>query len=153
LTATTDRVCFDASAAIAFALENEARHENAVALVRVLAECGVTLCAPAMFSYECDSVLRLHEWKGDLSGAEADEARAVIAKLNVQIEYDPRDHRRAVEISRQYDQPRAYDAAYAAHAEARGIELVTIDEPFYEALNGAKKPKSAPALTWVRLLK
>lgn len=38
------------------------------------------------------------------------------------------------------------------YAEARGVELITTDKPFFEAANGAKRPKSAPALTFVTLL-
>ena len=48
--------------------------------------------------------------------------------------------------------PRTYDAAYAAHAESRGIELITAGKPFFESLNGDKRPTGAPALTWVQLL-
>lgn len=146
-------LCFDASTALAFALADDPLHGQAVALVTALNAIGTQLCAPAMFAYECDSVICLRVWKGRLSNTQAAMARAAIAALPITIEYDPRDHERAFEIARQYEQPRAYDAAYAAHAEARGVELVTTDEPFYEAVNGSKKPKAAPALSWVKLLR
>ena len=60
------QVCFDASAALAFALPDEPLHAKAVAIVWALAVQGTTLCAPAMFAYECDSVIRLRLWKGSL---------------------------------------------------------------------------------------
>lgn len=147
------KVCFDASAALAFALKDEAQHAQALAVVRALVAQEATICAPAMFAYECESVLRLRVWKGEMTETEAAEARRFIDALGVEIEYDVADRERAFEIARQYDQPRAYDAAYAAHAEARGIELVTTDKPFHKAVNGAKKPKNAPALSWVKLLR
>lgn len=142
----------DASAALAFALQDDPHHVQAVSLVAALDRRNITLCAPPMFAYEVDSVLRLREWKGELTPTQVEEARTLIDALGVEIEYDAADRERALEIARQYDQPRAYDAAYAAHAEARGVELVTTDQPFYEALNGKKKPKAAPALSWVKLL-
>lgn len=59
---------------------------------------------------------------------------------------------RAFQIAVDYDQPRAYDAAYAAHAEARGLKLITTDKPFFEALNGVKRPQKMPPLSFVKLL-
>jgi predicted nucleic acid-binding protein len=147
-----NRICFDASAALAFAFQDDPYHAAAVALVSSLGAQGATLCAPSMFAYECDSVIRLRMWKGDLSPTEAAEARALVAALSVAVEYDARDSDRAFQIACDYDQPRAYDTAYAAHAEARGLELVTTDKPFFEALNGPKRPKTAPPLAFVRLL-
>ena len=136
------QVCFDASAALAFALPDDPLHARAVAIISAFALQGITLSAPALFIYECDSVIRLRVWKGALTEAEAQTARAAIRALPIQIEYDGDDADRAFDIALEYRQPRCYDAAYAAHAEARGIELVTTDTPFFEAVNGLKKPKS-----------
>lgn len=145
-------VCFDANIAIAFALPDEPFHARAIATVQELYNLGITLCAPAMFAYECDSVIRLRVYTGKISEAEASEARAFVAALQVQIEFVEADRDRAFEIARDYGQPRAYDASYAAHAEARGVELLTIDEPFFQAVNGNKKPSGKPALSFVKLL-
>ena len=145
-------VCLDASIALAFALPDEPLHSQAVDLIKNLMQQDVLFCTPAMFAYECDSVLCLRAWKKELDSEEVQLARAVIDALPIAIEYDASSQDRAFEIARQYDQPRAYDAAYAAHAEARSVELLTIDEPFYQAVNGNKKPKKAPALFWVKLL-
>lgn len=106
-----------------------------------------------MFVYECDSVIRLRVYKQTLTHAQAQLARRAIYALPITIQYDANDRDRAFEIATEYAQPRVYDAAYAAHAEARGIELVTIDAPFFEAVNGSKRPKTAPALKFVKLLK
>ena len=146
-------VCLDASVALAFALPDEPLHAQAVDLIKALIGRGSLFCTPAMFAYECDSVICLRAWKKELDNEDVQLARAAIAALPITIEYDLSNHDRAFEIARQYDQPRAYDAAYAAHAEARGVELFTVDEPFYQAVNGNKKPKKAPALFWVKLLK
>lgn len=149
----TPLVCFDASMALAFALQDEPLHASAMAVVGALAKQNAQLCAPALFAYEVDSVLRLRVYKGALSEADAAQAQAVVNALSVQIEYDARNRNRAFQIARAYDQPRVYDASYAAHAEARGVELLTTDVPFFEAVNGSKKPKTAPSLPFVKLLK
>lgn len=146
------RICIDASAALAFALQDDPKHLEAVAWVAALDAQGCALCAPALFVYECDSVLRLRMWKGDLDARTVAEARVLIDALRVEIEFDESDRDRAFQIAQDYHQPRAYDAAYAAHAEARGLELVTNDAPFFEAVSGSKRPKTAPALKWVKLL-
>ena len=56
------QICFDASIALAFVLPDKPLHAKAVALVMAFAQHGTTLCAPAMFTYECDSVIRLRLW-------------------------------------------------------------------------------------------
>ena len=118
-----------------------------------MAAQNAVLCAPAIFIYECDSVIRLRVHQNNLSLADAQAARVLLDALGVHVEYDAADRERAYQIAEQYDQPRAYDAAYAAHAEARGLELVTADKPFFESVNGSKRPKSAPPLGFVKLLK
>lgn len=146
------RTVFDASAALAFALQDEPKHAAAVAMVRALAAQDVTLCAPALFAYEVDSVIRLRVWKGTMNEADAAAARAIVDALAVEIEYDGSDRARAFQIARDYEQPRVYDASYAAHAQARGLDLITTDKPFFEAVNGPKRPKAAPPLAFVKLL-
>ena len=146
------RTVFDASAALAFVFQDEPKHAAAVELVRALAAQNVTLCAPALFAYEVDSVIRLRVWKGTLSEDDAATARAIIDALAVEIEYDESDRERAFQIARDYEQPRVYDASYAAHAQSRGFEMVTTDKPFFEGVSGSKKPKTVPPLLLVKLL-
>lgn len=131
------RVVMDASAVIAFALDDEKHHAQAVALVADLAARGVRLCAPSIFAYECDSVIRRRVHLGTLAPDAAKEARELIAALGVEVSYDPAIGERAYAIATQSDQPRVYDATYAAFAEARGLELWTEDERFYNAISGA----------------
>jgi len=145
-------VCFDASMALAFVLQDEPLHAQAVAVVEELDSQGARLCSPALFAYEVDSVIRLRQWKGTLTEEEAEEARAILAAMSIQLEFDEADRNRAFEIARDYEQPRVYDASYAAHAQARGVELLTTDRPFFEAVGGNKKPKNEPSLSFVKLL-
>ena len=145
-------VCLDASVVLAFALADEPLHQAAKALVVAFAAQNVTFRSPAIFAYECDSVIRLRVWKQTLTPAQGQLARAAIAALPIEIEFDAADRDRAFEIATLYAQPRAYDAAYAAHAQARGLEMVTTDAPFFAAVNGDQRPASVPPLDFVQLL-
>lgn len=147
-----NHVCLDASAALAFVLPDEPLHAQAVALFKTLSQNGITFYAPAMFPSECDSVIRLRVWKGTLTTSQAQTARAILDALPLLVEYDAADCSRAFQIALDYDQPRVYDASYAAHAQSRGLELLTTDAPFFEAVNGSKKPKTQPPLGFVKLL-
>ena len=95
----SDRVCLDASVALAFFLEDEPFHEQAKQLIRQWAAQNVTLCAPAMFAYECDSIIRLRVYKKGLTAQKAEEARAFLDALGITIEYDASDRIRAYQIA------------------------------------------------------
>ena len=146
------KICTDASFALAAVLQDDHNHAAALKLLAELSAQNALLCAPALFVYECDSVIRLRVHQHKMTDEEAEEARALIDALQVEIEFDRADRERAFEIATIYDQPRAYDAAYAAHAQARDLDLITADRPFFEALNGDKLPEGAPALSFVTLL-
>jgi predicted nucleic acid-binding protein len=117
-------------------LNDEPYHAQAIALVSDLAKREARIIAPPLFLCECDSVIRLRIFKGALNGEEASQAREIIAALAVVID-DAAIYDRAFEIACLCNQPRTYDATYAALAEARGVELWTADERFYNAVSGA----------------
>ena len=133
-------VVLDASAALAFALKDEKHHPHAVALVADLLKRELRFCAPSIFAYECDSVIRRRAHLATLTPKEAREARELMAVLGVEIAYDPECRESAYSMAERYDQPRVYDAIYAAFAEARGLELWTDDERFYNAVTTGKNP-------------
>lgn len=88
-----------------------------------------------------------------LTEAEAQAARAVLKELHIEIQYDDSELERAFEMACDYDQPRCYDTAYAAFAEAHGVEMVTTDAAFFAAVNRPDNPKQVPPLSFVKLLK
>lgn len=148
------RACLDASVAIAFAFVDEPLHAPARALVASLSAQNVRLCAPQLFVYECDSIILLRVHRGASSDEQAQEARAIIAALSVSIEGGGQvEADRAFALATEYAQPRVYDATYAAFCEVRGVEFHTADKPFFEALNGSKRPKAARPLAFVTLLR
>lgn len=145
-------ICLDASTVLAFVLPDEPLLDKAAALMKNLASQNIPICAPALFAYECNSVIRLRLYKGSVSEIEAQNARAVVTALPIELEYDAAIEDRAFQIACDYNQPRAYDAAYAAYAESRGVDLITADHPFFEAVNGSKRPRHTPGLSFVKLL-
>lgn len=135
---TSDRfesVVIDASVAIAFALEHEKHHGQAILLISNLVKNKTVLCSPSIFAYECDSVIRRHVHLGTLHPRKARHARDLIAALKVGVRFDPTICARAYEIAEQHDQPRVYDATYVAFAEARGLDLWTDDKRFYNSVS------------------
>ncbi len=142
-------VAFDASAALAFALKDEEWHAQAVALVADLLSRNVGICAPPLFENECDSVIRRNIHHGTLGAADAEEARRIIAALGTRIIHEAATRERAYQIATFYNQPRAYDATYAALAEAHGLELWTADKRFFNAVNGTTVTKR---LSFVRFI-
>ena len=101
--------------ALAAVLQDDHNHAAALALLAQLAARNAEFCSPAIFVYECDSVIRLRVHQQKMSVESAQEARDLIEALNVQVEFDASDRKRAFQIATIYAQPRAYDAAYAAH--------------------------------------
>jgi predicted nucleic acid-binding protein len=128
------QIVIDASVAVAFALNDEPHYAKAVALIENFAARGVILCAPAIFDYECESVIRRRVFLKTLSPDDAEEVRAIVAALAVDVTHDHGILARAYQIATVHGQPRTYDASYAAFAEARGLELWTDDQRFYNAV-------------------
>jgi predicted nucleic acid-binding protein len=90
-----------------------------------------------LFEYETESVIQTKLWLGLVTLAEADFALQALAAVGVQPINQPDAVKRAREIARQFNQPKIYDALYAALAELRGCEFWTADKAFYEAVNAA----------------
>jgi predicted nucleic acid-binding protein len=117
-------------------LAEEPLHNAALALITELADKQMQIIVPPLFLCERDSTIRLRVYKGDYNDEEASQARNLIAALGVVIDTDVGIHDRAFEIARVYNQPRCYDATYAALAEARNLNLWTADERFYNSVAG-----------------
>ncbi len=133
----SERIVIDASLAAAFALPIEDHHAKARALIMAMAGCKARFCAPPLFEAETSSIFRRKEYLGELSPQAAAAALAVIDALQVEIIYDAATDSRAREIAQEFNQVRVYDSTYAALAEARGVELWTADERFYNAVSSA----------------
>jgi predicted nucleic acid-binding protein len=133
----SERIAIDASLAASFALPIEDHHAKARALIIALAERKARFCAPPLFEAETSSIFRRKEYLGQISEQAAAASLAVIDALQVEIIYEAATGLRAREIAARNNQVRVYDSTYAALAEARGVELWTADERFYNSVSGA----------------
>ncbi len=130
-------VALDASGAAAFALPDEKHHARAQRLIADLAQENARLIAPPLFESEADSIIRRRVYLETLTQPAGAAALALMDALQIEIVYDPATRLRAREIAAQNNQVRVYDSTYAALAEARGVELWTADERFYNSIGGA----------------
>jgi predicted nucleic acid-binding protein len=130
-------VALDASGAAAFALPDEKHHVRARRLIADLAKQNARLIAPPLFESEADSIIRRRVFLATLTASAGAKALALMDALQVEVMYDPATRLRAREIAAQNNQVRVYDSTYAALAEARGLELWTADERFYNSVSGA----------------
>ncbi len=126
--------CVDASVAIKWVVKSETWRKKARQFLLNSLRDGYNLIAPPLFAYETESILqeRLHSANNDRY--EVDQALTRLASFRVQLVTHPDMVTRARAIARQCNQPRIYDALYAALAELRGCEFWTADKRFYDAV-------------------
>jgi predicted nucleic acid-binding protein len=85
------------------------------------------LLAPGLLWLETENALLTGIRRGRWSGAEADAAAALLARVPLRRVDDSRDCARAFELARRYDNWPVYDMVYLALAERTGHEFVTAD--------------------------
>ncbi len=127
----------DASGAAAFALADEKHHKAARACLTALGAQGTVFIAPPLFESEIDSILRRRVYLETLTTQAASAALRIVDALQVRIVYDVGTRALARAIAEQINQVRVYDSTYAALAQARGCDLWTADERFYNSAGAA----------------
>lgn len=127
--------CVDASVAIKWVVKAETWRKKARQFLLDSLQHGYVLIAPPLFAYETESVLQERLHSQTMTVAEVDQALTRLASFRVQLITHPDMVTRARAIARQCQQPRIYDALYAALAELRGCEFWTADKRFYDAAN------------------
>lgn len=105
---------------------------------------GVDLLAPALWGYEVTSALRKSIRLGRMDSAAAKRGLEEILELAVEEVAATRElHLKALDWAERFGATVAYDAAYIALAEDRGVELWTADRPLVGAAKALK-------IDWVR---
>jgi predicted nucleic acid-binding protein len=136
-------VVVDASLAVAWVIEERFTAE-ARALLIDWEQQQVQRTVPCWFACEVGSALYRRRRRGELTQAAVRRAIAdVLAAVTPQMDA-PTTVFRAIEIADRLNQPRPYDAQYAALAEAEGCEFWTADERFYNAAR-----RAYPWVRWV----
>lgn len=85
------------------------------------------LLAPRLLLEEVSNALLTGIRRRRWSGAAADDAHGLLLDLPMLFIDEPRDLRRAWELSRRHDNHPVYDMLYVSLAERRRTELVTAD--------------------------
>ena len=91
------------------------------------ANAGTEVLAPGLLWLETANALLTGIRRGRWSGADADGAAALLDRLPVRRVTEDRDHSRAFELARRYDNWPVYDMVYVAVAERASTEFVTAD--------------------------
>ncbi len=126
--------CVDASVAIKWVVKAETWRKKARRFLLDSLQNGYTLIAPPLFAYETESVLQERLYSQRMTVVDVDEALTRLATFGVQAVTHPDMVPHARAIARQFNQPRIYDALYAALADLRGCKFWTADRRFYDAV-------------------
>jgi len=118
----------DASVVVDLIAPDVGPDSPARALFAGWAQAGTELLAPGLLWLETANALVTGIRRGRWSGAGADGAAALLDRLPVRRVAEDRDHSRAFELARRYDNWPVYDMVYVAVAERAGTELVTADQ-------------------------
>jgi predicted nucleic acid-binding protein len=119
----------DASVAMAWCFEDEATRETD-ALLEVLGS-GVAI-VPALWQLEVANVLVIAERRRRISEAKSGRFLALLARLPIEVDDIGSSLEQLVSVARRHGLS-AYDAAYLALAQRRGLPLATRDEGLREA--------------------
>ncbi len=136
-------VCVDANIIIWSLIPAPLSEQAEIALSRWRRE-HATLIAPALLAFEVTSVLRRLVYLNEITLEEGEEAFKKFLRLDVRL-----SHRRDIlslawRFAKEFNFPRAYDAAYLALAQLYGCEFWTGDKRLYNTVKDELK--------WVRWL-
>jgi len=136
-------VVVDASLAVTWVVD-ERFTEQARDLLIEWERHDVQRLVPCWFACEVASALYRRKRRSELTLAEVERALDdVLAAVTPQADL-PATVARAVELAEQLNQPRPYDAQYAALAESAGCGFWTADERFYNAAR-----RRCPWVHWI----
>jgi predicted nucleic acid-binding protein len=89
---------------------------------------GAELVAPGLLWLETSNALLTGVRRGRWTGAAADAAAALLARMPVRRVDSTLDEGRAFELARRYDDWPVYDMLYVALAERLGMTMITADQ-------------------------
>jgi predicted nucleic acid-binding protein len=130
----TDSVVVDASLAIKW-VKPEPYTAEAIALLTEGSNAEIEPVVPAWFAIEVSNVLYRQGLAITAPPHDAVNAFHGIMASVTPLVLDAANVARGVQIAAELNQPRTYDAVYAALAEREGCELWTADERFWRIAN------------------
>lgn len=127
-------VCIDASLIIRTLVPGP-YSDQALALVQKWQATDVTLIAPGLLAFEVTSTLRRLVYHDQISPALGDEAFAHFLQMRIQFSNRQSLVQLAWRLAKDFNQSRAYDAAYLATAKLHKCEFWTADERLYNSVS------------------
>jgi len=134
----TSKLSFDASVSAKWVFD-EPMAEAARELLDECAQNDIEITVPPLWTYELDSIIRDHVYRGEISPERAEVIRSVLLAAPATVKYLLLIRIRAYEVAAQANQRRVYDSIYAAHAEAEECVLWTADYEYFKAVRGFLK--------------
>lgn len=128
-------IAVDANIALRWLLPEQIHHTQARRLVLNSAAGDFTLIAPPTFAAEADSAIRRGVHLKLISAEDGETLFTQLDALPITVISNNTIRHRAREIAKRLEQPRVYDATYAALAEARNCDFWTADKRFFNAAN------------------
>jgi len=127
-------VVIDSNLILNFALGAHPYHAQTRQFLADCARTNTRLIAPAWWEAEADTALRRMVSAKQLRAGVADAAQQLLDAAPVTVVYEPKARALARQIADTAHQTKVYDASYASLAQARGCQLWTGDERFYNAI-------------------
>ena len=136
------QICVDASLVLSWLIPVQ-RSRSVIDFWSRISDEQTDLCGPPLLFSEVSSALRLRVYLAELTPDEGERLLDTFFALGIVESNPPGLTRRAWELAKQFNHPRAYDAQYIALAEIEGCEFWTADARLYNSLRGL--------LPWVNL--
>jgi predicted nucleic acid-binding protein len=125
-------VCCDANLAVRFVSDSSATEVHD--LWSSWRQRGVTIVAPSLFRFEIPNAIHRIAVHSKFTDDLALSLLQAALQLPVQLQDIPRQHHRALALSRQYELRAAYDAHYLALSESLECEFFTSDAKLFNAI-------------------
>ena len=135
-------VC-DASVVLKWYLPDEGLGAQAIGILERYLADEVDIIAPALLEYEIINALIMAARRGRIEDAAIHEALEGFSGLGISLLPVTDLYREICESCRKYGHT-AYDASYLALAVARGADLITADQRFYNSVK-----ISMPCVHWL----
>lgn len=139
-----DRVCLDASLALAWLLPSQA-NVAANVLRQEWYESGVELVGPPLFHAEVTSVLRGEVFFKRMLPEEGEEALSIYLDIPIRTIESQEMYRLAWQLAQEFNLPVCYDMQYLAVAELEDCEFWTLDRKLVNVL----RRKGSKRVRWV----
>jgi predicted nucleic acid-binding protein len=120
-------LCLDANLFVSSMMPKEESHEEALAVLKIVEEKGISLFEPEVVLFEVGSAIHRKRLAGDLTDLQRDDLIDLFFRLPLLFQWQPSLMIRALAMSQEQSSKGISDFCYVAVAQKRDIRLVTLD--------------------------